>query len=274
VVNVPVNVAAGGKLLLSTNALVNFTQPSSLTVAGALEVQEGARLRLDGSNPARDLSLVAGSVLSGTGSIQLAGNNRLVMTGNARLTGGTWDFQGNSGIAGNGLLTVGANALLRFDHSATMPGSLTVAGTLTLANAAVTLQVNGSLTLAATGTINNPGTLRVGSFVNQGGTITGNAPAVSGGLGQQSIRIGQITVASGQGIDLRGARPGAQGQVILSWSSAPGPQHVLESSVDFVHWTPESAVKSGTLLGEYQVTVNTGPEPRRFFRLRRTVEQQ
>ena len=48
VVRVPVNVPVGGKLLLSTNAVVNFSTPSSLSVAGELEVQSGARLRLDG----------------------------------------------------------------------------------------------------------------------------------------------------------------------------------------------------------------------------------
>src|SRR5438876_3306115 len=50
VVRVPVNVPAGGKLLLSTNALVNFTVGSSLTVGGELEIQEGARLRLDANS--------------------------------------------------------------------------------------------------------------------------------------------------------------------------------------------------------------------------------
>src|SRR6185369_2080206 len=80
-VRMPVNVPVGGKLLLSTNAQVNFTAASSLTVGGQLEIQSGARLRLDGSDPARDVTLLAGSQLSGVGKIQLEGGCRLVATG-------------------------------------------------------------------------------------------------------------------------------------------------------------------------------------------------
>jgi hypothetical protein len=253
---------------------VNFAAPSSLTVGGELAIQDGARLRLDGSNPARDLTLDTGSSYTGDGTVQFEGSNRLVMTGNAGLTGGTWDFQGSSSIAGSGLLTVGTNALLHFDHSVTMPGSLTVAGTLTLANAAVTLQVNGSLTLAATGAINNPGTVRAGAFVNQGGTITGNAPVVSGGLGTQSLRINRITVARGQGIGSGQAGLATQGQVIISWSSAPGLRFVVESGVNCVSWRPESAVILETVPGEYQGTITTARDPCRYFRLRWTVMQE
>src|SRR6185295_889628 len=43
-------------------------------------------LLLDGSNPARDITLMAGSVLSGTGRIQLEGNNRLVVSGSLDTT--------------------------------------------------------------------------------------------------------------------------------------------------------------------------------------------
>src|SRR5581483_3035921 len=81
IVFVPVNVPSGGQLLLSSNAPVNFSAPSSLNVAGRLEIQGGARLRLDGSNPARDLTLAAGSTLVGFGKIQLEGFCRLLVPG-------------------------------------------------------------------------------------------------------------------------------------------------------------------------------------------------
>src|SRR6185437_9917356 len=68
IVRVPVNVPVGGELLLS-GGLVDFTSGSSLTVAGLLEVDATGRLRLDGTNPGRDLTLLAGSVLSGTGTV-------------------------------------------------------------------------------------------------------------------------------------------------------------------------------------------------------------
>src|ERR1044072_2888754 len=76
-VDVPVNVPVGGKLLLSTNALVDFRAGSSLTVAGELEIQSGARLRLDSGNPARDLVLLAGAQVSGAGTLRLEGGCRL-----------------------------------------------------------------------------------------------------------------------------------------------------------------------------------------------------
>src|SRR5205823_5125752 len=87
-VRVPVNVPVGGKFLVSSNGFVNFTQPSSLTVTGELEVQSGARLLLDGSSPARDITLLPGSLLSGTGTIQLDGSNRLVTPGSLDTTVG------------------------------------------------------------------------------------------------------------------------------------------------------------------------------------------
>ena len=67
----PVNVPVGGRFLVSTNGIMNFSSGSSLTVAGELEVQSGGRVRLDGSNPPRDVTLAAGSVLSGAGTIQI-----------------------------------------------------------------------------------------------------------------------------------------------------------------------------------------------------------
>ena len=86
VVRVPVNVPVGGEFLMSTNAHVNFTAGSSLTVGGQLEIQSGARLHLDGSTPGRDVTLLAGSVLSGLGTIQLDGNCRLLVPGDLDTT--------------------------------------------------------------------------------------------------------------------------------------------------------------------------------------------
>src|SRR5213079_3412283 len=71
IVRVPVNVPVGGKLLLSANAQVDFFSGSSLNVDGQLEIQTGARLRFDGSNPPRDINLTAASVLSGDGTVRL-----------------------------------------------------------------------------------------------------------------------------------------------------------------------------------------------------------
>jgi hypothetical protein len=37
--------------------------------------------------------------------------------------------------------------------------------------------MNGTLALESTGVLNNPGTVQVGQFVNNGGTINGNPPS-------------------------------------------------------------------------------------------------
>ena len=85
-VHLPVHVPPGGKLLISTNGGVNFGEGSSLTIAGELEVQSGARLRLDSSTPARDLTLLSGSALNGAGAIQLEGSCRMLTPGDLDTT--------------------------------------------------------------------------------------------------------------------------------------------------------------------------------------------
>ena len=42
----------------------------------------------------------------------------------------------------------------------------------------VVVTVNAPLTLGATGTLNNPGTVRAASFIDLGGTVVGNAPVL------------------------------------------------------------------------------------------------
>jgi len=165
IVGVPVNVPAGGKLLLSTNALVVFTQPSSLTVAGELEIQQGARLRLDGSAPARDLTLLPGSQLSGAGTLRLEGANRIALEGSITSGIGLLEMSGSSSISGAFTLTVASGSTLRFDHSSTIPGSITVEGTLTLTSPSVVVTINGRLTLnaAACSTTQAPSVLRLAS---------------------------------------------------------------------------------------------------------------
>src|SRR5258708_33956136 len=72
------------RLSLRSTVLPYTTVFRCLAVGGQLEIQSGARLRLDGSSPARDLTLAAGSTLSGPGTVQLEGSCRLGVPGEDR----------------------------------------------------------------------------------------------------------------------------------------------------------------------------------------------
>ena len=180
---VPVNVTSSGRLLVDTNASLNIGTGSSLSSAGVIELQSGGFMRFEGGPSSTDLTLATGATIIGSGVVELQGNNRLVIAGDAALTGATLRLVGSTTAAGPGALTIGSGATLYVDHSLTLPGSVVVAGVLTVANPGTTLVINGVLTLEAGGVLNNPGTIQVGigEFINHGGTIIGNLPQEIGG---------------------------------------------------------------------------------------------
>ena len=263
VVRVPVNVPVGGKLLVSAG-LVNFTSGSSLTVTGQLEVDTGGLLRLDSSGPARDLTLQPGNITSGGGTLQFEGGNRLVLNGSATLGIGIVNFFGSSSIAGANTLTIPSGSIVTFDHTSTIPGSVTVDGTLAVSTATVTLTISGTMTLDATGVLNNPGTMQASVFVNNGGTINGNAPTTgfSAMLKITSLKWGDISTPP---------VPLASTPVIVLTSSGPAGQKIgVEMSSDMIHWNNVSATVEETTPGSYRIKVSGAPiADRLFFRLRR-----
>jgi hypothetical protein len=262
-----VNMPVGGKLLLSTNAQVNFTAGSSLTVGGQLEIQSGARLRLDGSDPVRDLTLLSGSELTGTGGIRFEGGNRLLLLADVS-SGISMDFSGVSIIAGANLLTVATGTLLRFDHTTIIPGSVTVEGTLAVIGSPVTLSISGTLTLAGTGSINNSDTIRVGVFVNLGGAITGNAPVVVGPA-IQPLRIDHIQLTRPI---TSGATPAptikSPETITLTWMAKPGSHFIIETSTGLKRWAEQPATVLETSPGVFHATFLLGGSKMDFYRLR------
>ncbi len=232
VVRVPVNVPVGGKLSL-TNALVDFTAPSSLTVAGELEVSADSRLRVDGSNPPRDLTLAVGSSVKGGGTVLFEGSNQMLLGGNIILGGSSWQFTQSSSIRGNALLTIGPGAAVSFDHSSSYAGSINVKGDFVLSGSSSVYGIDGALTLDAGGTINNAGVVHAGSFVNSGGTIVGNTPTIVAPLVISSIRFGsaQLSPLSAH----------ASKDLILTWTGPSGATYAVESTRDFKRWTVSSS---------------------------------
>jgi hypothetical protein len=155
------------------------------------------------------------------------------------------------------------------DHNAAMPGSVTVNGTLTVSSASVTLTINGTLTLNAGGVLNNPGTVRVGAFVNNGGTINGNPPVMLS-LGPTLLRIDQLQVM-GQSAGATGLHGDvATGRtLVLKWRAAPGDRFVVESSQNLQTWAEDAWTIIETSPGTFEATLPADQAGPRFYRLRR-----
>ena len=262
-VNVPVNVAAGGKLLLSAG-WVNFTAPSSLTVAGELEVQSGGRLRVDGSTPARDLTLTAGSLLSGTGTIQLEGNNRLVVPGSLDTTvsivlngggtrlvvPGTYTIRSSGTMVGTveaAALVVKSNVVLEASSSG-FTGLVKVedGGALRLAGGAVSFGTNvwieagarwevvSSTTINLSGVLTNQGTLR---WVSRNNVFN-----LQGGGRVENLGLWEVFA------DPAGPDNGAEATVNVPVNVAAGGKLLLSAG-----WVNFTAPSSLTVAGELEV---------------------
>jgi hypothetical protein len=266
VVQVPVNVTAGGKFLVSTNGHVNFVGSSSLTVAGTLEIQSGALLRMGDSGVTRDVTLLGGSVNTGAGTIRFEGGNRLALSGNVTVSFGLVDFVGSSSVTGLNLLTISSGSTFQFDHSSTIPGSVTVNGTLTLTSASITLTIGGTLNLNAGGTLNNPGTVRVGGFVNNGGTINGNAPVA---LAQGSVvRIAELRFEDASADLSKVARHATATEIVLRWTGPRDASFVVQASSDLVRWSDVTASVRETDSSSFEGRLPMPRDAHRFYRVR------
>jgi len=180
-------------------------------------------------------------------------------------------FESSASVAGAFTIFNAADGTLTFNKSMTVPGSITVAGVLTVGSSGLTVTISETLTLEATGTINNPGTLQVGAFVDNGGTINGNAPVVIG-LPAPVFAITSLGFEGGSGqsadADSSVAFALAPQIVVLKWVADPGTQFVLESSSDLIEWreTPASIEEGSD--GHYEGRLFTPQDPSCFFRIR------
>jgi hypothetical protein len=173
-VYLPVHVPAGGQLLVNTNAYLNFHSASRLDLSGIAEVQSGALIYFANESLPSELAFYDGALLTGDGTVRLYGLNILAIYGNATSAVALLDLVESSRVTGTGTLRIDPNALFRINHSVNFPGSLDVAGTFTQTGSGVVNRIEGTLWLRSTGTINAPGILSAGQFVNDGGTLNGN----------------------------------------------------------------------------------------------------
>src|SRR5439155_2826018 len=82
----PVTVLVVFMLLFCTYRFVNFFFSMIRRVPRSTLFPYTTLFRSDGTNPARDLTLLAGSILSGLGTIQVEGSCRLVVSGDLKST--------------------------------------------------------------------------------------------------------------------------------------------------------------------------------------------
>jgi hypothetical protein len=179
-------------------------------------------------------------------------------------------FEGGATLTGAFNLANSPGGTITVSKTMTFPGSMTIAGVLTIGDATLTATINSTLTLEATGVLNNPGTVRVAQFVNNGGTINGNPPVLlAPSPGPVVVQI-QVTNVAGEGTgpgDVRAT--GSDRLVTLKWRAAPGDHFIIQSSVDLQQWTNLPAMITKEESGEFEAILSTGDGSGKFYRLRR-----
>jgi hypothetical protein len=270
----------GTFLVVGTNAVTFFSVP--LYNLGSISLTNGT-LMLNGT-----VTNTGSLAVSGTASLIFGNTVRLEPTtifvgdgavrfrGQVQLTSGvdfgtlTVVFENSPFISGAFGLTNKAGGTLIFNRALTVPGSLTIGGIMTVGATNITVTINGTLTLGAGATLNNPGTVVASAFVNNGGTINGNPPVVSGPA-PAGLHIDQI--------QLIGSAPGnsapkalaasTTATVVLKWHAAPGDQFVIQSTTDLRSWTDLPAPVSESAPGTFEAAFPADDSGVRLYRLRR-----
>lgn len=170
-------------------------------------------------------------------------------------------FVGTFGMANN------VNGVMTFNNTATLPGSLQIAGRLVVA-ANQTLTINGDLVATPTATIENLGQITVkGALQLNGAQVIGNTPQQPIPTPGFVLRIeGGSTATVGRGV---GNDSGATDTVTLRWNGPAGATFEIESTSDFKKWTRREAPVTESVPGVYQVTLTTGGADQLFFRARK-----
>jgi hypothetical protein len=259
-------------------ATTQITIPA--TNSGTIRVETGILAFMSASalsgtvfvDPAASLWFSAGSIrmdgvtFTGTGTLGLS----VPVTLGSDIDFATMQVTMNGSISFSGLHSIRnqPGGVLRFESNVTLPGDLRIDGRAVLASAGVADTVTGTFTLGATGTLENPGQLRVGAFDNLGGTILGNAPVVIGVAPAGFLGFTAINMVSADPsrASQAGSVPG--GQVYLRWQQPADHGYALEMTQDLITWTPVTSGLGLADTGERSATLRVTPGQRRFFRLR------
>jgi hypothetical protein len=173
-------------------------------------------------------------------------------------------FENSSSVTGAFKISNSPSGTILVNQSLTLPGSMDIGGVLQITNNAITLQLSGTLTLEASGSLLNSGTIKAGAFVNNGGTIAGSPPVIS-------IVVPLLQVVKVPGSQSAGPQPRASVQAqesyLLRWSAPLSQTFVLESSTDLSHWTPRTITVRQVAADRYETDV-APVKSNEFFRLR------
>jgi hypothetical protein len=241
-----------------------ITMNSAATHSGSYNLGAGTALNFTGGTHTFNV----GSAFSGTGTVQV--QTPIVLA--TSLNFGTLEvvFLGSATVSGNFLIANTSGGIINVNKTMTFPGSITIGGTLTVGGATSTVTINGTLTLDAAGVLNNPGTVRVAQFVNNGGTINGNPPVLLAPSPSPVVVQIQVMNVPGDGTGPGDVQATGSGRLVtLKWRATPGDQFIIESSANLQQWTNLPAVITGANSGEFEAIISAVDGNARFYRLRR-----
>jgi hypothetical protein len=203
-----------------------------------------------------------GCAFSGTGTIRI--QTPVVLEQDINFGRLSVLFETSSSVTGAFKISNNPSGTMLLNHNLTVPGSMDIGGVLQITNSAITLQLSGTLTLEASGSLLNSGTIKAGAFVNNGGAIVGNPPVIS--LAIPLLQVVKVLGSQSGGTPPR-ANVQAQESYLLRWTAPLSQPFVLESSTDLLHWTPRTTTVRQVAADRYETDV-APVKSNEFFRLR------
>ncbi len=228
-----VNITTAGKFLAGSG-WANYAPKSSLDVAGAIELTGDARLRFDNGLPAHNMTIRQNSMMTGTGTLIMGGENSVIMAGDAtmsfhislqesaRTTGAaTLTLAGGQGLTGtydspvniaegasatmfgavfNNLLTVATGGAIDVAHnnSVTINGSLVNLGRMSLPSRDRHSHVHGK------GSVQNSGVISIYPVGGGGAEAHFHLPVTIAAPGTLLLDAGWGNFAVGSSLDVFG----------------------------------------------------------------------
>lgn len=256
-INSPIDNA--GALTISSGT---STLGLNLVNSGLVTVENGASLVLNGTG-----TLSSGTSLQGDGTLRF--RNALNLGAPVDFGGLTTGFENSAFVTGPWAISNAPGGTLLFSRTLTLPGDVTIGGTMTLGTGNISVTISNTLTLLTGAILNNPGVVRAGAFVDEGGTVNGNPPdlmhppAPLPPIVQIELRAQAV---SGGGSSVRVAS--SSQQIVLKWHAAPGDRFTVQTSADLRNWSDLPVQALERRPGAFEAEVRAPVAKTAFYRLR------